>query len=838
MTGPARTPRAGARRRGDASPPEPQSVPPATQEAPAGVMLAAALAHAKAGRSVFPCNPDTKSPLTGHGFKDASRDPRQIETWWSQYPTAMIGMPTGKVNKCIVLDVDNDPDTGKDGDADLAHLVQTHGPLPETVESLTPRGGRHLIFQHPGPDFDVPNSAGVLGPSLDVRGDGGYIILPPSVRADGRAYQWEGSSDPDEGVRAAEAPPWLLASVVKQVAPTPAPPAGPVADRVPQGKRNETIYKFALSMRSRESLPESVILAAALAFNVEKCDPPLPDEEVTRTVKSAATKPAGLSPEYQARARPGRPRLAVVRPDSQDTGDEPPRQKPLITIRAGELHRVCNEAQAAAEAADCGIFQQGPRLVRIGSAAETDEDERSGKREPDAPGLYTLTQPALVDVLARHADWKKWDARSKEDVPTDPPGRVADIILSREGQWKFPRLTGYSECPCLTPDGRLIAAPGYDVPSGLMILRHPLDPSKILRCPLPDAGREAVKVLRECWSTFPFATPSDEAAAIAAALTAVHRRLLPAAPIVGVSASTPASGKSRLAETFGVLATGRKPAFFTAGHAPEELEKRLDAMLLTGDQVAILDNLDRALKSDALCSATTQSTKSVRVLGASKNIDCPTNTALILTGNNLTLLGDLQRRTLLIQLDAGCERPEERTFARDPIAYTRTHRAALLHAALTLPLAYFAAGCPDVEASPYGGFEAWDALVRRPLMWAGMPDPLAAAVSMREEDHELVGMRALLPAWWELWGPEPVSPSKILDHARDADNPSSPVLSGPSAELVEALRGIMGEGMGKMNVKSLGWKFRTWQGRILGGYRLTRAPRSSGGVRYCLRRVA
>jgi len=508
--------------------------------------------------------------------------------------------------------------------------------------------------------------------------------------------------------------------------------------------------------------------------------------------------------------------------------------RPIVIDRQGYLAEVCDEAQAVLEGADCGVYLQGERLIRIGRAADMDEDERHGKREHNAPVLCGMTTPSMIDVLSRHIEWRRFDGRRGKEVQTNPSQRIAEILMSRGGQWRFPRLLGLTECPCVTPSFRLIAEPGYDASSGLMVLPHPLDPAKIRRSPLPEDGRRALAVLREWLSTFPFATPEDESAAIAGALTAMFRRTLPSAPVIAITASTPATGKSRLSELFGLLATGRKPAFFTAGNTPEEFEKRLDTMLLTGDQVAVLDNLDRPLKSDALCSATTQETKEVRVLGESRKVHCQTNTALVLTGNNLVLLGDLQRRTLLIRLDAGCERPEERVFDRDAIADTRARRVALLHAALTIPLAYFAAGRPDQRVKPSGSFEDWDALIRRPLIWAGMPDPLEAAEPMREEDLQLLGMRALYSAWFALWGDSPMSPAQVIEHARDTGSHYAPVLSGPSADLAEALRGVLGEGTGKMSSQSLGYRLAAWQGRILDGHRITRAPRSAKGVRYSL----
>ncbi len=142
----------------------------------------AALAYAARGWPVFPCQ--GKIPRTPHGFQDATTDGTQIRQWWARWLDATIGVPTGVASGLVVLDID--PRHG--GEESLATLIAAHGPLPETVESRTGGGGRHLFFQHPG--GYVPNSSGRLGPGLDIRGDGGYVIVPPSLHASGQRYEW------------------------------------------------------------------------------------------------------------------------------------------------------------------------------------------------------------------------------------------------------------------------------------------------------------------------------------------------------------------------------------------------------------------------------------------------------------------------------------------------------------------------------------------------------------------------------------------------------------------------------------------------------------------------
>ena len=165
----------------------------------------AALALASRGIPVFPCDPATKKPLTPNGFKNATTDPGVIWGWWRTWPHAMIAVATGEVSCCFVLDIDQDQAKAVDGETSLAALVAREGPLPETAEQITPRGGRHLFFAHPG--RKVKTTAGKLGPGLDVRGDGGYIVVAPSVNAAGGAYRWR--RDPKD-VGLLPAPEWLL----------------------------------------------------------------------------------------------------------------------------------------------------------------------------------------------------------------------------------------------------------------------------------------------------------------------------------------------------------------------------------------------------------------------------------------------------------------------------------------------------------------------------------------------------------------------------------------------------------------------------------------------------
>jgi Bifunctional DNA primase/polymerase, N-terminal len=141
----------------------------------------AALAYARRGVPVFPCEPGAKRPLTRNGHWDATTDPRIIERWWKRWPSANVGVPTGKKSGVVVLDVDDG------GLESLAKLERAGAAAPKTARARTGGGGIHVFFRYPR-GTEIRNSAGLLGPGLDVRGEGGYVVVPPSRTQS--SYQW------------------------------------------------------------------------------------------------------------------------------------------------------------------------------------------------------------------------------------------------------------------------------------------------------------------------------------------------------------------------------------------------------------------------------------------------------------------------------------------------------------------------------------------------------------------------------------------------------------------------------------------------------------------------
>jgi putative DNA primase/helicase len=270
-------------------------------------LLTAALAYAARGWHVFPCHTPTpegcdchdpdchrigKHPRTEHGLNDATTDEAKIRRWWRMWPTANVAIRTGAVSGLVAVDVD----PPKGGAESLTDLEQSYHPLPETVQQLTGRG-QHYVFAHPG--VYVKSGVDTVGPGLDIRGDGGYILAAPSLHETGRRYIWEVLHEPDD-TPLAPLPDWLLALCQASTGRE----AASAGEPIPAGQRNETLFRLGCSFRAR-GCTEAVLLAALLEMNVTQCQPPLPEAEVRTIAASCAKYEMGLSDAGLSQRRNG-----------------------------------------------------------------------------------------------------------------------------------------------------------------------------------------------------------------------------------------------------------------------------------------------------------------------------------------------------------------------------------------------------------------------------------------------------------------------------------------------------------------------------------------------------
>lgn len=256
-------------------------------------VLEAALNYAARGWPVIPltwpqggrcsckkadCLHPAKHPLTTNGLKDATTDPEVIKSWWRKWPQANVSIVTGQKSGLLVLDID--PRNG--GNESLKRLP---GNLPLTPSTSTGGGGEHYFLKHPGDGFKIPAKLpGYTG--IDFKGDGGYIVAPPSGHISGQKYSWQYRP---ETTPLAPIPPWLL-ELLMDKGQALSQTASPIDKAIPQGQRNETLTSLAGSMRRGGMTPEEIEMALQ-TINRNRCSPPLPEKEVARIAQSIGRYP-------------------------------------------------------------------------------------------------------------------------------------------------------------------------------------------------------------------------------------------------------------------------------------------------------------------------------------------------------------------------------------------------------------------------------------------------------------------------------------------------------------------------------------------------------------------
>jgi hypothetical protein len=365
--------------------------------------------------------------------------------------------------------------------------------------------------------------------------------------------------------------------------------------------------------------------------------------------------------------------------------------------------------------------------------------------------LRPFSLDSLLLMLAGVAIYQRYDARSKAWVDIDPPGQLVRAVLADDGGWPFPPVAGAITCPTLRPDGSLLDKNGYDLASELY-LETDLQLPSIASAPTRDDALKALALIRDLFSEFAFKSPLDLAVAVAALLTSLVRGSLPTAPTVLVRATAPGTGKSYLVDVIAVIATGRLCPVTTGGWSEEETEKRLGAVLLAGAPIVSIDNVAHDLDSEILCQVSERPVVKIRVLGQSSAPDCEHHVVMLATGNNVGFAGDMIRRGLTCKLEALDEKPESRVFRHDAVKRAGADRAKYVAAALTIIRAYLAANAPPV-CGPFGSYEDWSKMVRSPLVWLGLQDPVDCQEESRAEDpllNRICKFFDLWPTWLRL----------------------------------------------------------------------------------------
>ena len=404
------------------------------------------------------------------------------------------------------------------------------------------------------------------------------------------------------------------------------------------------------------------------------------------------------------------------------------------------------------------------------------------------PVAVPLTRHNVVMEIHKLCQPVKIDADGKRK-PVTLPDRVAQMYLEMH-EWSLRPLAGISTAPLLSSDGSMRTVQGYDSQTHLWCTN--VLPVDVPERPTKNDAAEALELLRATFQTFPFADAKrllngrdvvdlneppehDESAFLIALVTAVCRPSLPHAPgflVTAPAVSGAGSGKGLLVRAINGIAFGLQPRAFTMGGEKHELDKRLAAELIEAQPAVFLDNANGiALRSDTLASVLTERPARVRVLGQTRMVLLNSTAFITVTGNGLTVTEDLARRFIHSALDARCEDPESRPFAKRFVENITSRRADLMAAVLTI----WRWGRQNEEdltrGRPLGSFEQWAEWCRDPLLELGCCDPVERIEMIKAGDPRRRHIAELFEAWWAHHEDQAMRAKDLCDEVRAIVDP-------------------------------------------------------------------
>jgi hypothetical protein len=448
-----------------------------------------------------------------------------------------------------------------------------------------------------------------------------------------------------------------------------------------------------------------------------------------------------------------------------------------IKIIAGELHHLASEGEAAIIASGKPVFQRS-MLVRP-AVIEMDAADQ-GKTQ--VTGLHRIDTAGMLDLFCQTGEWMKYSRQLKKDVKADPPEAVANILLGRAGEWNAPYLRGIIAHPTIRRDGTLIDQSGYDKASGYYLALPPgLNMPSISDAPSRGECVAALAVLEGLLEEFPFIEDGGASHSVALSLfiTAVVRAAMDVAPIHAATAPRRGTGKSFLYDIAAAIVYGSRCPVIYAGGSREEMEKKLNGLLLQGATLFSIDNLSVPLEGDLICQIATQPLLDLRRLGRSDMHRTPNSALAGVTGNNMVVVEDVTRRVVMASMDAEMERPEKKEFKGNPFQRVLKDRGRYLAAVLTIVRGYMASG-GKAEISPLGSFEDYTRFTRAPLIWLGQTDPADTMEKLHAADPALALLRSVMAAWEAAVG---LGTAKTATEVIEmAQNPSREFESSPNNE--------------------------------------------------------
>lgn len=471
-----------------------------------------------------------------------------------------------------------------------------------------------------------------------------------------------------------------------------------------------------------------------------------------------------------------------------------------VIVYPHALHNAAEAAKLLLKRHHAPLFQRGNQLVRP-IAGKIKVIDGSETREYDtmiASAASCTTLIPYLEALAKWRGFRKEGGIGRVGVPQS----ICRLIIDEHGE-KFPPLTGFANCPYLTPSGKLITAIGYDEETGVYLSKHNMENFKIKETPETDDLAESVKVLLELLEEFAFDSKVDKSVAMSILITPTARIMMPVAPMHGTRAPHYANGKTYLLELAAAIAIGSDlPVVAFREKDSEELEKTLTGIAISGMPIACIDNVTVALKSPLVAQMIERPRLTLRKLGGSEPFEISNQMTVLASGKNLQINADLVRRSLVCNINLNELMPWNHIFKSNPLGDIRAARERYLAACLTI--ARFGFLNPlHKDCTPFASFATWNKVVRSPLLYAGLQDPCGCIQAIVDNDEQGEILGSIISIWRDL---------QKRDLQKSAASTAARLIEianlesrreGGSREFYEALMEVSGVG-GELSVKKFG----------------------------------
>jgi hypothetical protein len=424
---------------------------------------------------------------------------------------------------------------------------------------------------------------------------------------------------------------------------------------------------------------------------------------------------------------------------------------PLCITSAAEMAYWLQNALGSANLS--GYFLRGgqvvhtPRVDEMGYVAPRGDEDENGPAQIQAVSAAQLT--AKIQYAFRcYKVIKDKESGEQREVPALFPLEAAKrAVDAPEAMAMLRGLAGITHTPMVRPDGSVLERPGYDPATRFLFLPGP--GVRVARVP-EDPSREdlvnAMALLDEMLAGFPWESKDDYANYLGLLLTPMLRLVTPPSyKMFGIGAHQPGSGKTLLADIATILHGG-----VLRSEMPEdesEMRKQTTSILATTSAPIVhIDNVTGVLRSSTLAGLLTAGQPlQDRELGSSRMITTINDRVWVVTGNNLSLGGDLVRRTIIITIDPNMANPETRQFRiNDLKGWVAAHRNELLWALLVMIRTWVAAGRPMAQRAQSDSFATWESSLAGILNVCGVPGEFDAQSGKRAaaggDDDGLAGV--------------------------------------------------------------------------------------------------